>query len=171
MKTKIILSVVTLLSINMCASATLIGHDGFDTAGTIAGQTGGAGFGWDNLNDVMTTTISDWDNTGGTPSVVAGQLITHGSSAKREYNGVLEGPGTNDAPNTERAGAFRGNGTVYYSVQMTRTTGADWSGLSGYDFGSEKVFFGVPGGQGAAKVFGVQVSGGGAKSLSTMSVV
>jgi hypothetical protein len=152
------------------SQAVIVGVETFDTDGLIADQTGGTGFNYDNLNSATTATASDWDNVGGTPSVVGGQLVTNNTSAKREYNGNLEGSGTGDGPDSERAGAARGAGVVFYSVELTRTAGAVWSGISTYDFGAERVFFGVPGGAGAATdTIGISESGVG-NTLGTLSL-
>src|SRR5690606_16288917 len=42
----------------------------------------------------------------------------------------------------------RGAGRVFYRFTITRGAGTTWSGASSYDFGAERVFFGVPGGNG-----------------------
>jgi hypothetical protein len=149
------------LAFTAAAHAVVIGTENFDYAdGPIANQTGGGGFDWDNTTRAHTGTFADWDNVGGTPQVASGALITSGSSAKREYNGPTEGTGTSPATD-ERLGAFQGVGTVYYSVQMTRnsvgTPGNTWSGLSTYDFGTERLFLGVPS---AGTAFGINAPGG-----------
>ncbi|MCB1123982.1 MAG: hypothetical protein KJT03_20680, partial [Verrucomicrobiae bacterium] len=102
----------------------------------------------DNFNDGHTTTVSDWDATFGSPTVVSGSLVTSdGDTARREYNGPTEGlPDTTD----EGLGAVNESNThkaVYYRVDMTREGGVDKSGLSSLDFGSERIFFGVPEGR------------------------
>ncbi|WP_035604220.1 PQQ-dependent sugar dehydrogenase [Haloferula sp. BvORR071] len=129
--------------------ATEIGKEEFsypdNTA--IAGQTGGTGFNYDNFDKAVTAFHSDWDNAFGTSSVLTGKLTTSNSGAKREYNGTIEGTGggANDGQdNHERSGAVRGLGRVFYRFDMTRAGGGTWSGASSYDFGTERVFFGVP---------------------------
>lgn len=166
------LSTTVLLSAILAttASAAVIGFDDFTTDGPVAGQTGGTGFDFDLINSVHTGTVSDWDNVGGTPSVTGGALVTSDSSAKREFNGPVEGAGGGDGPDTERAGAFRGVGVVFFSFQMTRSSGAVWSGASSYDFGSERIFFGVPGAGAATDTIGIEESGVGS-TLGTISLV
>lgn len=150
-----------------CASfAATIGTEGFTYPdGPIAGQTGGVGWDYDNVAKSHTGTMSDWDNVGGAPQVQGGALVTNNSSAKREYNGPGEGSATGS---DERIGALQGTGVVYYRVSYTQVAGQDWSGISSYDFGAERLFFGQPGGQGGTKYFGLaqQVTG-----VSTVPIV
>lgn len=133
-------------------AAQLVGSENFTYAdGPIANQTGGTGFNYDNFDKVVTTTASDWDNVTGVPAVVANALTTSNSAAKREYNGPIEGAGgaANDGQDDhERSGAVRGAGRVFYRFSITRGTGVTWSGASSYDFGTERVFFGVTGANG-----------------------
>lgn len=159
-----------LLGLIAPSQAAVIGIETFDTDGFIAAQTGGTGFNYDNINGVATATTSDWDNVGSSPSVVGGALVTNGSSAKREYNGNIEGSGGGDGPDTERAGAARGVGTIFYSVEITRSANAGWSGISGYDFGNEKLFFGVPGAGAATDTLGIEESGVG-NTLGSVSLI
>ena len=154
-----LLCFATALSLVGATSGVVVGVEDFATDGLIGDQTGGTGFNYDNLNSAVTGITSDWDNTGGTPSVIGGALVTSGESAKREYNGNLEGAGTADGPDSERNGAARGSGLVFYRVSMTRSSSAVWSGISSFDFGSEKIFFGVPGGGGATDTIGIVESG------------
>jgi len=91
-------------------------------------------------------------------------LTTSDSGAKREYNGPIEGAGdgTNDAQDDhERSGAVRGTGRVFYRFTITRGEGVTWSGASSFDFGAERVFFGVPGGEapGGGLQFGISGNG------------
>ncbi len=135
------------------APAVEIGMDDFsDLLGPIADQTGGTGWSYERQSDGSVNSASDWDNVGGIVSNVQGRLITVGSSAKREFSGPVEG---STAPSSEREGAFQNSGEVFFQVLVNRDGGSvgDWSGVSAYDFGTERVFFGLPGGQGGA--FGV----------------
>ncbi|WP_193214047.1 hypothetical protein [Luteolibacter marinus] len=133
-------------------SAQLIGTEDFSYAnGPVANQSGGTGFNYDNFDKAVTASTSDWDNTGGTPNVTGNALVTDNSGAKREYNGPVEGTAGADGDDTlERNGALRGNGRVFYRFTMTRGAGTSWSGASSYDFGTERAFFGVPGGNGTS---------------------
>lgn len=154
---------LALLATTSLASAVVIGVEDFSYAdGAIDGQTGGTGFDYNNLTDTATGSTSDWDNTGGVPTVSSGKLVTNNTSAKREHNGPGEGAGGADIDTEERSGALRGAGQVFYSVEITRNAGATWSGVSTYDFGAELIFFGVPGtanpGSGNLE-WGVQIAG------------
>lgn len=53
---------------------------------------------------------------------------------------------------------------------MNRSSGAVWSGVSSYDFGAERLFFGVPGGGGATDTIGISESGVG-ETLGVISLV
>lgn len=151
--------------------AEIIGVDYFDYPnGNVAGKSGGLYWDWNNVTKAHTGTVSNWNNVGGTPVVQNASLTTNGTSARREYNGPSEGTAEN--PDTdERLGAFRGSGTVYYGVKMTQVVENPWCGFSGYDFGSERIFFGQPGGQASGYMFfGIEISGG-AKAFTTIPVV
>ncbi len=146
-------------------SAQLIGVENFTYPdGQIANLNGGTGFNYDNFHKAVTAFPSDWDTAFGTAPAISGNtLVTNAGGAKREYNGPTEGTGGVDgADDLERSGAVRGAGRVFYRFTCTRTAGITWSGASSYDFGSERVFFGVPGGNGTTGglEFGCQVSGG-----------
>jgi hypothetical protein len=149
------------------ASAVVIGTEPFTYPdGPIGDKAGGTG--WNVVRTAEAGSLpvapSDWDNVGGTPNVTSNMLVTLGTSAKREYAGATEGSG---AGANEREGAFRSAGAVFYRVDLTRAAGADWSGASSYDFGNERIFFGVPGGQ---TVFGIEESGVGTTLSSVQAV-
>jgi glucose/arabinose dehydrogenase len=133
--------------------ANIIGVDDFDYPdGSITGLSGGTHWDFDNSteNDAFfghTGTVSDWDATTGSPQLVAGVLTTQESSAKREYNGPVEGVQNGS---DERFGSVSDDPrfdqhAVYYRFQMTRRAGATWGGASSFDFGTERYLFGVPG--------------------------
>lgn len=132
--------------------AQLIGIETFTYAdGAIANRAGGTGFNRDQFDKAVTPGNSDWDNVVGAPAIAGNALLTDNSSAKREYNGPVEGTGKgeNDGQDDhERSGAVRASGRVFYRFTMTRGAATTWSGASSYDFGSERVFFGVPSGTG-----------------------
>lgn len=165
-KVCLMLSIVVFLAVS--AGAELIAYEPFDYPdGGIDGQTGGFGWDWDNVAQVHTPTVSDWGNGGGTRDVVSGALETSGGNSRREYNG----PGTGNQTNPdgdERLGAFRGNGVIYYAVTYTQLEDNGWSGFSGYDYGAERLFYGMPGGQ---KNFGIDESGVGSNNSSVPVVV
>jgi hypothetical protein len=147
------------------SSGQLVGTENFTYAnGAIANQTGGTGFNYDNFDKAVTTFPSDWDNAFGTPAVAGNALTTSNSGARREYNGTVEGAGgaANDGQdNHERSGAVRGVGRVFYRFTITRGAGVTWSGASSYDFGTERVFFGVPGANGPSGGLEFGLSGNG----------
>ena len=128
--------------------AQVIGVDDFSYAnGSIAGESGGTGFNYDNFDQTSTSSSSDWDVLFGSPTIVNGALTTDGDGAIREYNGPLEGAGNssnNGQDDHERSGAVRGMGQIFYRCSIQRFNSATWSGLSSYDFSTERVFFGVP---------------------------
>lgn len=122
------------------AQANLIGSDPFNYPnGALVGSAGGAYFDWDNDNETHTGTVSDWDVVFGTPVVAGHVLVTDSAAAKREFNGPGEGLPQAD----EGVGALRGHGVLYIRFEMTRDASATWSGASSYDFGTERLFFGV----------------------------
>jgi hypothetical protein len=164
MKSKFILSAVLAAATGPLA-AQLIGTESFTYAdGAIANQTGGTGFNYDNFDKAVTTSASDWDSVFGTPTVAGNALTTNNSGAKREYNGPIEGAGggANDGQDDhERSGAVRGATRVFYRFTFTRGAGVTWTGASSYDFGTERVFFGVPGANGPTGVLHFGLSGNG----------
>jgi len=162
-----LLSLALVVLLMGAVQAEMIGVDYFDYPnGNIAGKSGGLYWDWNNVTKAHTGTVSDWDNVFNTANVQNGKLVTSDSGARREYNGPTEGTASN--PDTdERLGAFRAAGTVYYGVKMTQVVENPWCGFSGYDFGTERIFFGQPSG---STVFGIEISGG-AKAFSTIPIV
>ncbi len=144
----------------------MIGVDTFDYAdGALAGQAGGTG--WDYIGEdeggSATRGPSDWRNITATPPVTGGTVLTNGSAAVRSFTGTTLGSG---AGANEREGAIRGTGVVYFGVDYSISTlfaagQSQWSGFSSYDFGAERVFFGMFGQSGESRYFGVQITGGG----------
>ncbi len=124
-------------------SDILIGSEAFAYAdGGIGGKAGGAHWDFENQDfgdGTATHTLqpSNWDTAFGSPSVTSGALSTQEAGALRQYNGV-EADG---AINKEIGTVHR---QVYYRFELTRTTGATWSGASFFDFGNERVLVGVP---------------------------
>ncbi|NNM27957.1 MAG: hypothetical protein HKO57_00425 [Akkermansiaceae bacterium] len=145
------------------ARGEVIGVESFNyPPGAIDGRDGGQDFDWNAFLGSHSGTPSDWTAVGGAPVVSGNALVTDGSSAKREYNGPVEGTGdgSNDADdNHERSGAARGVGQVFYKFDMTRSASAGWGGISSYDFGTEVIFFGVPGATGGTDTIGIEQSG------------
>ena len=157
----------------LAAQGAPVGTEDFNYAdGPVAGRAGGTGWAAERTDEpgAPPSGVSDWDNVFGAANVAGGQLVTQEGGAKREYNGPGEGV---TEPSNEREGAFRGAGTVFYAVDITRQAGAAWSGASSYDFGAERIFWGVPGNaenQGPNKFFGIDESGVGI-TMSTVPVV
>lgn len=131
----------------------LVGADNFDaqTAGAAAGASGGSGFDFDNTeaNDAFighTGTTSDYDDVFGTSTFSGGKLLTLNSGLKREFNGPGEGVVANG---DEWSGRFNGDPAssasqvLYFRADLTRSAGTTWSGISAYDFGTERTFIGV----------------------------
>ena len=151
--------------VGVAGSSVIIGQDEFAYAdGAIAGKNGGANFDFDNTTNnggfigFTREPASTWDAVFGAPSVAAGKLSTMDSAAKREYGAPSE---ANGAVNDAGSSAYR---QVYYRVEMTRAAGATWSGISSYDFGAERMFFGVTGG---TQQFGVEQSDGDGAGATT----
>lgn len=146
------------------SSAAEIGHETFDYPdGAIAGRSGGTFWDWNQLTAIHSGSASDWAHVFGTPQIVSGVLRTHESGALREYNGPSTGLGGD-----EGAGALRGSGVVYYRVDYTQRGENAWSGMSSFEFGTERVFFGQPGGQSNPRRFGIDQ--GGQTALGSRSV-
>ncbi|MBC8096288.1 MAG: hypothetical protein H7Y43_10785 [Akkermansiaceae bacterium] len=148
-----------LLVYTSVARAEIIGIETFTYSdGPIADRTGGPFWDWQNIPPALHTgTASDWNNFAGAPAVVSGRLVTSDSRATREYNGLSEENGAVNEINVHRQ--------VYYRVTVTTgNTVPDFFGLSSYDFGTERVFFGKPFGQ---PNFGIAV---GVTTNSTMPV-
>jgi len=153
------------LTSSLSAGAAVVGSDSFAYPdGPIQDRAGGTGWNVDRTDEAGAppSAPSDWDNVGGTANVVGGTLVTNGGGAKREYNGPSEGV---TQPSNEREGAFRGAGDVFFGFDMKRQAGADWSGASSFDFGTERIFYGVPSGQ---NFFGIEESGVG-RSMTTIN--
>ncbi|TAG10800.1 MAG: DUF4394 domain-containing protein [Verrucomicrobia bacterium] len=136
----------------MPAQGQIIGYEPFDYKGPILDATGGVF--WDNVNTATarghTLKASDWDNEPGLPGVSAcadGILYTADSGIIREYAGINttgEGAGAVNEVNFDKK--------VYYRITMTRGTGTTWCMLSSFDFGTERLQFGLYPGRG---VFGI----------------
>ena len=151
------------VSSSLSAGAAVVGFEGFDYPdGTVVDQAGGTGWAYERTQETgaVDSVPSDWDLAGGTANVVGGTLVTTGGGARRQFNGPVEGSA---AGSNEREGAFRGTGSVFFGADMTRQAGADWSGVSSFDFANERLFFGVPSGQ---AFFGISENGVG-RTLST----
>ena len=155
------------LMASLSVNAAPVGTDTFDYPnGSIADRAGGTGWAAERTDEAGAAPSgpSDWNVAFGTADVAGGALVTQNSGAIREFNGPSEGV---TEPSNEREGAFRGTGSVFFGFDMTRQAGATWSGASSFDFGAEKIFYGVPDGQ---NFFGIDESGVG-RGMSTIEAV
>lgn len=151
------------------ASAEIIGVETFDYPdGAIAGKTGGTF--WDYKNTTPgpghlgAGAVADWDNVTNAPTVSASRLSTSNSSAKREFIGPASAEGSGAVTD----GADRANQVLY--IRTTFTTGATLSnaiGLSTYDFGTERIFFGKPFNEAN---FGIATANGFGSATSSITV-
>jgi Domain of unknown function (DUF4394) len=136
----------------MIARAQVIGYEPFDYKGSILDASGGVF--WDfrqqSTYRFHTRLSSDWDNEPGLPgaSICAGGILYTGDSGIiREYGGADltgEGEGAVNQATFDKK--------VYYRITMTRGTGTTWCMLSSFDFGTERLQFGLFPGRG---VFGI----------------
>jgi len=156
---------VSIIALAQPGFAAVIGTESFNYPdGGIIDQTGGTGFDYDNTfaNDPFighTGSTSDWDSEFNVPTVSGGALVTHTSGVSREYNGPQENGGhewdgaINEEPSHDAS-------AVFCAFDMTRGAGnTQWSGASSYDFGTEKIFFGVLGADSANGTIGIEESG------------
>ncbi|MEM9479283.1 MAG: PQQ-dependent sugar dehydrogenase [Verrucomicrobiota bacterium] len=128
----------------------IIGTDDFSYSdGSISGEIGGVFWDWNWVTSTHTGVASDWDIDFGGVNVDSGLLETNDSGASREFNGA-----------SEAEGAVRASGAVFFQFEMTRSGSATWGGASAYDFGNERIFFGVPGSVAFSDTVGIEVHGG-----------
>lgn len=141
---KLLLALLALVSPKI--HAQLIGYEPFDYTSTIVDADGGSF--WDFRNQITgqhTGNASDWDlapGFAGATTCSGGQLFTGDSGISREYGGTTvtaqgEGAITDSAARRK----------VYYRITMTRGTSTTWCGVSSFDLGVERVFFGLFPGQ------------------------
>lgn len=127
-------------SLPLVSKAALIGFDDFGYPdGPISGQNGGTGWNYGSPGSAAWT---------GNATVSGGDLVTGGgTNAFRDYG---TGGGSS---------AFQGTGIVYFRFEFT-LGGAlpNYFGLSGTDFGAERIKFGRPW---LAGTFGVEFDNGG----------
>lgn len=127
--------------------------------GALTGQNGGEYWTWNNISKTHTNGKSAWLSVFGGFTIEGQSLLTSDGGALRDY-----GANRDDA-------AFRAAGVVYYSVLFSALNDQGWCGVSGYDFGGERIFFGMPGAQGDVPLgkFGIDAPGHG-KWLSSIDV-
>lgn len=124
-------AVVSTVAIASASQAAILGFEPFDYPnGTpIIGQSGGTGW------MVNSSTKGSWFSVGDpSPTVVNSQLVTGnaggGNAAARDIGG-------NNA-------AIPGTGVVYFAADLNFDPGTRFAGLSWYDYGNEREFFGIP---------------------------
>lgn len=174
-KTPLIPTLLILGFLPLAGHAALIATDSFDYAdGSIVGQTGGTGWNYERNDEAgaPTQTASNWNNVFGTHQVFSSTLVTNDGGVRREFGGLTEGTGATN----EREGAFRAEGTMFFSTSITvgsmLPAGQNqWAGISSYDFGDERIFFGMPGQTGDTRFFGIAAPGFGPDVFSGIQVV
>lgn len=158
------------------AQAALVATENFNYPdGSVVGQAGGTGWNYERTNEdaAPPQTASNWNAGFGNHQIVSSSLVTNGGGVLREFGGLTEGSG---AASNEREGAFRAAGTLFFSssvkVSAMLAEGQNqWAGISSFDFGSERIFFGMPGQTGATRYFGISAPGFGADTFGTIPVV
>jgi hypothetical protein len=160
----------------LASQAAVIATESFNyTDGSVVGQTGGTGWNYERTDEpgAPAQVASNWNNVFGSHQILSGALVTNNGGVLREFGGITEGTG---ATSNEREGAFRASGTMFFSTSIT--VGAmspegqnQWAGVSSYDFGTERIFFGMPGQTGATRYFGIAAPGFGADTISTIPVI
>lgn len=158
----------------------MIGADDFTyTDGAFSSQNGGSGFDFDNnpLNDPFvghTTLKSDWDSHfGSTLAFSGGKLTTSNSGVIREFNGTGEGNAINGDESIGAITPSADSKVVYFRSDITRGAGVTWTGMSSFEFGSERLFFGVPNGVGLSgqREFGIEQSGVGSSFRASSPIL
>ena len=163
-------------SLPLATQAAVIATEGFAYAdGSVVGQTGGTGWNYERTDEpgAPAQTASNWNDAFGTHSITVGALVTNNGGVFREFGGITEGTGSTS---NEREGAFRASGAMFFSTVMTVAAMSpegenQWAGVSSLDFGTERIFFGMPGQTGATRFFGIAAPGFGADTIGTIPVV
>lgn len=174
MKKTLVSAVALAVGIVTPHAAVIIGSDSFNYAnGGIANQSGGIGWDYQRTDEGHTNGASDWE---GTANVSGNALVTNTNNAGfREYSGISEGSTLGTG---EHEGAFQGTGSFFYGVSIT-LSGFDsngnvnqFAGISSFDFGTERVFFGMVGAQLAGEhKFGIAGSAAGGTFKTTIDAV
>ena len=135
----------------------VIGLEQFDYEdGSIAGKSEGTFWNYKNTSPAGQIGFSStWEPVAGTPVVSSGQLVTDNSAARRKYyGGALEADGAINPIGTTPLSVAK---SVYYRVSVTTgQTLPDYFGVSSFDFGAERLFFGKRFG---SPNFGLEISG------------
>lgn len=160
----------------LASQAALIATESFNyTDGSVVGQTGGTGWNYEGTDEpgAPAQIASNWNSVFGSHQITTGALVTDNGGVLREYGGITEGTGSTS---NEREGAFRASGSMFFSTTMTVAAMSaegqnQWAGVSSYDFGTERIFFGMPGQTGATRYFGIAAPGFGADTIGTIPVM
>lgn len=151
---RMLVCVTAFISTAAQCRAELIGYDGFDyTVSSMNNVEGGAFWGYQNVSPAgHKVGMSSWNNASGFSGVSVssgGLLYTGDSGVVREYSGPLLDDETKSAVNEVNFAK-----KVYYRISMTRGSGATWCGVSSFDFGTERLFFGLfPDGTGKFSIY------------------
>lgn len=146
--------------------AALIATENFEYPdGSVVGRSGGTG--WTYGNDPGQDP-SAWTAPFGTPTIASEALVTGGAGS-----GALRNFGSNGT-----ASSFSGSDVLYFSATMTTTglpeSGGRWGGISIFEGGTERLFFGMPNQNPAnadtPRYFGFEIHGGGGITLLTPTV-
>lgn len=175
MKYPLIPTLIASAFLPLASQAAIIATENFDYAdGSIVGQAGGTGWSYERTDEVgaPAQSASDWDDVFGSHQVASSRLVTNNGGVKREFGGATEGVAS---PSNEREGAFRADGAMFFSTTITITAMLpvgqnQWAGVSTYDFGTERVFYGLPGQTTDTRFFGIG-GGIGGDVLSTIPVL
>ena len=157
---KMLMLISIVVMVTGAASAEIVGYDGFSYGpiANIEGLTGGTGWDWNNGTATHTGTVSDWDDVGGTTTIVNNAMVTADSRALRQFNGPTEGTGSDT---DEYLGGFgdsaAGGKTVCFGITVTPVVDGGWLGMNSFNFaGNERVYFGVPWSDGTLGTFGLK---------------
>lgn len=120
-------------------SDLVIGTETFTYAdGPVALRNGGEHWDYQNtFGPAYTGDPSAWSHQFNSPNILTNKLRTWEGGASRSFNGVEADGSINDADTSATK-------AVYVRYEMNRGAGATWGGLSMYDFGTERLLFGVP---------------------------
>lgn len=176
MKNPLVSSLIAYGFLTLASQAALIATEGFDYAdGSVVGQTGGTGWNYERTDEpgAPAQSPSNWNSAFGAHQIVSSTLVTNNGGVLREFGGATEGTG---GTSNEREGAFRASGVMFFSTSITVAEMLpegqnQWAGVSSFDFGSERIFFGMPGQTGATRYFGIAAPGFGADTMGTIPVV
>ncbi len=154
----------------LTSHAEIIGVEQFDYPdGAINGKNGGTFWDFGNIAPpVHDGSPSLWNNVVRAPVVSGGRLVTDDNSALRPHNGPSSGFGMDSDEERGSVTDGRLQQVVYHRVTFTTgSTVPAFLGLSTYDFGTERIFFGKRANQ---SVFGIETFNGFGVQNSTIPV-